>query len=122
MAKSQKHDNPATGGSRRAMREGLAGRSSAALSDLGSAASARIDSTPLVALAGGLALGAIFASLLPQTEREAELLEPVGSKVTDAGRASLDKVREAGRAKVDELAGDKLRELFGSTGSSSAST
>lgn len=88
-------------------------RGRAALTELGDQASTRIESMPLFALAGGLALGAIIASVLPQSEREADLLEPAGSKLTSAGRASIDKVREAGKAKVDELAGDRLREFFG---------
>ncbi|MDP9163328.1 MAG: hypothetical protein M3N06_04455 [Pseudomonadota bacterium] len=117
MAKQQNIDSPETGS--RFDPDHLRVRGRAALDQLGGQASSRIESMPLVALAGGLALGALIASVLPQTERESELLEPVGTKVTDAGRASLDKVREAGKAKVDELAGDRLREFFGFGGSGS---
>ena len=117
MAKQQNIDSPKTGS--RFDPDHLRVRGRAALDQLGGQASSRIESMPLVALAGGLALGALIASVLPQTERESELLEPVGTKVTDAGRASLDKVREAGKAKVDELAGDRLREFFGFGGSGS---
>lgn len=96
----------------------LRSRGQEAIEQLRGQASTQIESMPLFALAGGLALGALIASILPQSERETALLEPVGSKVTDAGRASIDKVREAGKAKVDELAGDRLREFFGFGGSS----
>ena len=92
-------------------------RASAALGEFGETTTAQIGNSPLIALAGGIALGALIAAVLPQTERETDLLQPVGSKVTDAGRAGIDKVREAGKAKVDELAGDKLREFFGYGGS-----
>ena len=88
-------------------------RGRAAFNQFGDQASSQIESMPLVALVGGLALGALIASVLPQTDREADLLEPVGSKVADAGRSAVDKAREAGKSKVDELAGDKLREFFG---------
>ncbi len=96
-------------------------RASSAFSQLGDSASSQVDNNPLIALAGGIALGALIAAVLPQSARETELLQPVGSKVTDAGRVQIDKVREAGKAKVDELAGDKLREFFGFEGGSSAS-
>lgn len=112
MAKQNKieHDVPISGGS-------LADRTSAALGEFGETTTAQIGNSPLIALAGGIALGALIAAVLPQTERETELLQPVGSKVTDAGRAGIDKMREAGKAKVDELAGDKLREFFSYGGS-----
>lgn len=111
MAKQQYSE--ANGGSSRFSADDLRERGRAALNQFGDQASTRIDSMPLVALAGGLALGALIASVLPQTDREADLLEPVGTKVTDAGRSAVDKAREAGKAKVDELAGDKLRDFFG---------
>ena len=93
-------------------------RANAALSQFGDTASTQIGNSPLIALAGGIALGALIAAVLPQTERESELLQPVGAKVTDAGRHAADRVREASKAKVDELAGDKLREFFGFSGGS----
>ena len=112
MAKQLKieHDIPTSGAS-------FADRASAALGDFGETTTAQIGNSPLIALAGGIALGALIAAVLPQTERETDLLQPVGTKVTDAGRAGIDKVREAGKAKVDELAGDKLRDFFGYGGS-----
>ena len=93
--------------------ETLADRASSAFSQFGNNATAKVDNSPLIALAGGIAIGALIAAVLSQTERETELLHPVGSKVTDAGRTQIDKLREAGKAKVDELAGDKLRDFFG---------
>ncbi|MEO6247112.1 MAG: hypothetical protein ABIO85_00825 [Sphingomicrobium sp.] len=119
MAKHDKSQSTPDAGSRFNV-EDLRDRGRAAVERFGDQTSTRIESMPLVALAGGLALGALIASVLPQTERELDLLEPAGTKLADAGRASLDKVREAGKAKVDELAGDKLRDFFGFGASSSA--
>lgn len=91
----------------------LRDRASAALNGLGERASDRIEGAPLIALAGGIALGALLAAVLPQPEGETRLLEPVGSKVTDAGRGAVDRVRETARDKVNELAGDRVRDFFG---------
>ena len=43
-----------------------------------------IDEAPLIALAGGLAVGALIAALLPKTAKETALLGSVGVKITDA--------------------------------------
>lgn len=91
----------------------LRDRATTALDQVSGTTSQKIDSSPLIAVAGGVALGAILAAVLPQTERETELLEPVGTKLHAAGRGAIEKVRETGKAKVDELAGDKVREFFG---------
>ena len=97
-------------------------RASLAFYQFGDSASGQIGDNPLIALAGGIALGALIAAVLPQTDRETDFLNPIGAKVTNAGRAQFDKVREAGKAKVDEVAGDKLREFFGFSSSSADSS
>ena len=113
-----KKDNP-TG---KSSGESFTDRASLAFDQFGGTATDKIGNSPLIALAGGIALGALIAAVLPQTDGETNLLQPVGSKMTDAGRAQLDKVRDASKAKVDELAGDKLREFFGFSGSSASSS
>jgi hypothetical protein len=62
-----------------------------------------IDSNPVAAVVGGLAVGAIVAALLPRTSREEELLGPVGRKITDSARQAADAAKEAGRGQLDEL-------------------
>ncbi|MCA1654020.1 MAG: hypothetical protein ABR588_02115 [Sphingomicrobium sp.] len=88
-------------------------RASSAFSQFGDTSAGQIDSSPLIAVAGGIALGALIAAVLPQSERETQLLQPAGSKINGAGRDAVDRVRDSAKAKVDELAGDKVREFFG---------
>lgn len=89
------------------------------LSDLGESASRQIDNMPLIAVGAGVALGAVLAAVLPRTDKEKELLGPLGSKITDAGYGAADRAREMGKQKFDELAGDKVREFLGAGSSSS---
>ena len=62
-----------------------------------------IDEAPLIALAGGLAAGALIAALLPRTESETRLLRPAGDKLRGTARAAADAARQAGTARLDEL-------------------
>lgn len=62
-----------------------------------------IDSNPVAAVFGGLAIGAIVAALLPRTRREDEMLGDVGRKINDSAREAAAAAREAGRGQLDEL-------------------
>jgi hypothetical protein len=62
-----------------------------------------IDQAPLVALAGGLAIGALLAALLPKTAKESELLGGVGGRLTDTARTAADAAKDAGKARLEEL-------------------
>ncbi|MDQ3075462.1 MAG: hypothetical protein M3Q88_07630 [Pseudomonadota bacterium] len=72
-----------------------------------SAASTRaadgIDDAPLIALAGGLAVGVLLAALLPRTEREDKLLGPIGERITGGARTAVEAAKDAGRDKLNEL-------------------
>lgn len=70
-----------------------------------------IDSNPVVALAGGLALGAILGAVLPTTRREQELLGDVGSRVNTAAREVASSAAEASRTQVDELKNSALQKV-----------
>lgn len=76
-------------------------------------ASQSVDNAPLIALAGGLAVGAALGALVPQSRRETQMLSPLGGRLHDAGAGAVERAREAGKAKFDELAGDKVREFLG---------
>ena len=62
-----------------------------------------IDAAPIMALGGGLALGALIAALLPKTETEERLMGPLGGKITDGARAAASAAKEASREKLSEL-------------------
>lgn len=69
----------------------------------GRRASNQIDEAPLIALAGGFAVGALIASLLPKTETESELLRPVSKKLTENAKTAAEAAREAGTGRLREL-------------------
>jgi hypothetical protein len=62
-----------------------------------------VGEAPLLALGGGLAIGALVAALLPKTRTEEKLLGNVGSRITDAARDATAAAKEAGREKLSEL-------------------
>lgn len=62
-----------------------------------------IDGSPLLALGGGLALGALLAAIMPRTRTEERLLGDVGGRITGGAKGALDAAKEAGREKLAEL-------------------
>lgn len=62
-----------------------------------------IDSNPVAAVVGGLALGAIVAALLPRTRAEGEYLGTAGRRLNESAREAARAAREAGRGQLDEL-------------------
>lgn len=62
-----------------------------------------IDSNPVAAVVGGLAIGAIVAALLPRTRQEDEYLGAAGRRVNEAAREAARAAREAGKGQLDEL-------------------
>jgi hypothetical protein len=78
-------------------------RAGSAYETAGRKTSQGIDSNPVAAVVGGLALGAIVAALLPRTEREEQLLGSAGRKINDTAREAARAAREAGRQQLDEI-------------------
>jgi len=62
-----------------------------------------ISANPMAAVAGGFAVGALIAAMLPRTERETELLGGVGTRINDAAREATRTAVDAGRQQVEEL-------------------
>ena len=83
-------------------------------------ASDTLGEAPLIALAGGLAAGALIAALLPRTQTEARLVGPTARRVKDSARNAINAARETGTQRLDELGisrekgEETIRNLLGS--------
>ena len=79
---------------------------------------ATLESNPVGVLVGGLALGALVAAVLPRSQREKELLAPVGKRLAASAVAAIAAAKEAGRAELDQAgisktaAQDRVHSLF----------
>ena len=62
-----------------------------------------IDDAPLLALAGGLAAGAVMAALLPASRKERELLGPMAGRIKERANEAVSAAKDAGQARLDEL-------------------
>lgn len=62
-----------------------------------------VESFPVIALAGGLAIGAMLGALLPRTRQEEELLGTIGGAINDRAKDAVVAARDAGQAKLEEL-------------------
>jgi ElaB/YqjD/DUF883 family membrane-anchored ribosome-binding protein len=58
---------------------------------------------PVAAVVGGFAVGALLATLLPRTEREAKLLGGAGRRITGAAREAAQKGFDAGKSQFEEI-------------------
>jgi hypothetical protein len=73
---------------------------------------ATVEGNPLVALLGGLALGAAIGSLLPRSDKEKAMLAPLGEKIGEAASAAIAAGRAAGAQAYEDsgFSADVLRE------------
>jgi hypothetical protein len=62
-----------------------------------------LSQAPFIALAGGLAAGALIAALLPRTDSESRLVRPTARRVKDTARAAYRAARETGEQQLGEL-------------------
>lgn len=65
-------------------------------------ASDAIETNPLAVLAGGLALGVLVGALLPRSQKESDLLAPLGQRLRDGVTAAFDAARDAGKSEMEE--------------------
>ena len=72
-------------------------------SEAGGRARQGLGEAPLLALGGGLALGALIAAVLPRTRTEERLLGDFGGRITGAARDATAAAKQAGREKLAEL-------------------
>ena len=86
-----------------------------------------IDTSPLIALLGGVAAGVLIGALLPRSEREAQALGPVSDKLGLLARNALAAAKDAGRETLDEMglnkdnAREQVKSLFSSASKAAAS-
>jgi hypothetical protein len=66
-------------------------------------AAGSLSEAPLLALAGGLAAGALIAALLPRTKAETKALRPAVRRVRKTGKAAVEAARDTGSDKLNEL-------------------
>jgi hypothetical protein len=66
-------------------------------------ASDTLGEAPLLALAGGLAAGALIAALLPRTETETRAVRPTARRVKETAKVAFDAARDTGSQRLDEL-------------------
>ena len=58
---------------------------------------------PLIALAGGLAAGALIAALLPRTESETKLVRPTARRVRQTAQAAARAAKDTGSERLRDL-------------------
>jgi len=76
-------------------RDGVAGA--------GRRASGAVESAPLIALAGGIAAGALIAALLPRTKTETKALRPAAKRVRETAKAAAKAAKDSGSQRLEEL-------------------
>jgi len=62
-----------------------------------------LDEAPLIAIAGGLAAGALIAALLPRTRTEERLVRPVAKRAKETAKSAAQAAKDAGNARLNEL-------------------
>ena len=77
-----------------------------------------LSEAPFLAIAGGIAAGALIAAILPRTESETRAIRPTAKRVRDAARDAASAARETGTQRLQELgltrekAEETIRSLF----------
>ena len=92
-------DNRTSEGETRSARQ----RAIEAYGNAGQRARDGLSEAPFIALAGGIAAGALIAALLPRTGSETRLVRPTARRVKDTARAAYKAARETGEQQLGEL-------------------
>lgn len=114
---SSQQNNEASNGS-----QSPVDRARALTSDATQRAAQAAEANPLGVVAGGLALGAIAGALLPRSDKEKQLLAPVGKKLGEGARAAIAAAKEAGRSELEtrgftaEAGREQAKNLIGGLG------
>jgi hypothetical protein len=70
-------------------------------------ASETLSEAPLIALAGGVAAGALIAALLPRTLTEDRLVRPTARRVKDSARAAYDAAKDTGSQRLNAMGSNR---------------
>ena len=62
-----------------------------------------LSEAPLIAIAGGIAAGALIAALLPRTDAETRLVRPTARRVKNSARAAYKAARDTGTDRLNDL-------------------
>ena len=62
-----------------------------------------LSEAPFIAIAGGIAAGALIAALLPRTQAETRAVRPTARRVRETARAAAEAARETGSKSLEEL-------------------
>lgn len=93
-----------------------------AASDVARRTAQSIETNPLGIIVGGLAVGVLAGALLPRTEKEKELLAPVGKRLGESARAAIQTARDQGRSELEtrgftrDAAQEQVKNLLGGLG------
>ena len=74
-----------------------------AYGNAGRRATDTLSEAPLLAIAGGLAAGALIAALLPRTRTETRAVRPTAKRVRETARDAYNAARETGTQRFGEL-------------------
>ena len=66
-------------------------------------ATSTLGEAPILALAGGIAAGALIAALLPRTRAETRAIRPTARRVKATARAAFEAAKDTGTQRLDEL-------------------
>jgi hypothetical protein len=96
-------NTPTTAANESANSPGARQRAIQAYDDARGRVSDTFGEAPLIALAGGIAAGALIAALLPRTQAEARLVRPTARRVKDTARAAYKAAKDTGSGRLEEL-------------------
>ena len=94
-------------------------RARAAAADTSHRVAEGIEANPLGILVGGLAVGALVGALVPRSDKEKEMLAPVGKRLGESARAAVQAAKDAGRAELEtrgltpDAGRDQVKNLIG---------
>lgn len=94
-------------------------RARAATDDAGRRTAQAVEANPLGILVGGLAVGALAGALIPRSDKEKELLAPVGKRLGETARAAASAAKEAGKNELQnrgltaDAGRDQVKTLLG---------